>query len=70
MSHATNRPRPRVFVSSVMKGYGQYREATRVGIRQAECDAVLAEDFAAQSASSRNAFRRMATTDSEACRPR
>ena len=52
MSHATNRPRPRVFVSSVMKGYGQYREATRVGIRQAECDAVLAEDFAAQSASS------------------
>ena len=55
MFHAMNKPRPRVFVSSVMKGYEEYREATRVGIRQAECDAVLAEDFAAQSASSRNA---------------
>ena len=55
MYDTTNRPRPRVFVSSVMKGYEVYREATRVGIRQAECDAVLAEDFAAQSASSRNA---------------
>ena len=55
MYDTKNRPRPRVFVSSVMKGYEVYREATRVGIRQAECDAVLAEDFAAQSASSRNA---------------
>lgn len=55
MSHAVNRPRRRVFVSSVMKGYEEYREATRVGIRQAACDAVLAEEFAAKSASSRNA---------------
>ena len=49
-----NRPRPRVFVSSVMTGYEEYREAARAGIRQAGCDAVLAEDFAAQDASSRN----------------
>ena len=55
MSHTVNRPRPRVFVSSVMKGYEEYREATRVGIRQAECDAVLAENFAARGTSSRNA---------------
>ncbi len=38
-----------------MKGYEEYREAARVGIRQAGCDAVLADDFAAQDASSRNA---------------
>ena len=55
MSHITNRPRPRVFVSSVMTTYEEYREAARAGIRQANCDAVLAEDFAAQSSSSRNA---------------
>jgi len=47
--------RPRVFVSSVMKGYGDYREAARRGIQQADCDPVLAEDFAAQSTSPRNA---------------
>lgn len=55
MPRATNRPRPRVFVSSVMTGYEEYREAARAGIRQARCDAVLAEDFAAQGTSSRNA---------------
>ena len=38
-----------------MKGYEEYREAARVGIRQAGCDAVVADDFAAQDASSRNA---------------
>ena len=38
-----------------MRGYEEYREAARAGIRQAGCDAVLAEDFAAQGTSSRNA---------------
>ena len=50
-----NRPQPRIFVSSVMADYQEYREAARAGIRQAGCDTVLAEDFAAQDASSRNA---------------
>ena len=50
-----NRPNPRVFVSSVMTGYEEYRDAARAGIRQAGCDAVLAEHFAAQGTSSRNA---------------
>ena len=39
---------PRVFVSSVMEGYRDYREATRQSIRLAGCDPVLAEDLAAQ----------------------
>ena len=52
---ATQRPQPRVFVSSVMSGYEEYRQAARAGIRQAGCDPVLAEDFAAQGTSSRNA---------------
>ena len=47
--------RPRVFVSSVMKNYIDYREAARLGIGQAGCDPVLAEDFAAQGISPRNA---------------
>ena len=51
----TNRPQPRIFVSSVMADYQEYREAASAGIRQAGCDAVLAEDFAAQGTSSRNA---------------
>ena len=55
MHETTNRPRPRVFVSSVMNGYEVFREAARVGIHRAQCDAVLAEDFVSQSASSRNA---------------
>ena len=38
-----------------MKGYEEYREAARAGIHQADCEAVLAEDFAAQDTSSRNA---------------
>ena len=52
---AMSRPRPRVFVSSIMKGYEEYREAARAAIREADCEAVLAEDFTAQSGSSRNA---------------
>lgn len=38
-----------------MTGYEDYREGARAGIRQAGCDPVLAEDFAAQGISSRNA---------------
>lgn len=48
-------PRHRVFVSSVMVGYEEYREAAREGIRQSACDPVMAEDFAAQGVSARNA---------------
>ena len=47
--------RPRVFVSSVIEGYGDYREAARRGIQQAGCDPVLAEDLPAQASSPRNA---------------
>ena len=47
--------RPRIFVSSVMQGYRDYRDAARRGIQRAGCDPVLAEDFAAQSTSPRNA---------------
>ena len=50
-----NTPRPRVFVSSIMSGYAECRQAARAGIRQAGCDTVMAEDFAAQGTSSRNA---------------
>lgn len=48
-------PRPRVFISSVMDGYGQFRDAAAEGIRQAGCEPVRAEDFAASGASPRNA---------------
>ena len=50
-----NSPRPLVFVSSVMVGHEEYREAAREGIRQSGCDPVMAEDFVAQGISSRNA---------------
>lgn len=50
-----NRRRPRIFVSSVMKGYQEYREAARAGIRWAGCAPVLAEDFPAQAVSPRSA---------------
>ncbi len=55
MPRAIQRPQPRVFVSSVMSGYEEYREAAPAGIRQAGCDPVLAEDFAARGTSSGNA---------------
>ena len=38
-----------------MEGYGDYREAARFGIQQVGYDPVLAEDFAAQAISPRNA---------------
>lgn len=47
-------PRPRIFISSVMDGYENFRDAARDGIRQAGCEAVRAEDFPAATASPRN----------------
>jgi hypothetical protein len=48
--------RPRVFVSSVVKGFEEYREAARRGIIQAGGEPVLVnEDFPALDTSSRNA---------------
>ena len=47
--------RSRVFVSSVIEGFAEYRQAARNGIEQAGGDAVLVnEDFPAQANSSRN----------------
>jgi hypothetical protein len=47
--------RSRVFVSSVIEGFAEYRQAARSGIEQAGGDAVLVnEDFPAQANSSRN----------------
>lgn len=48
-------PRPRVFISSVMDGYGQFRDAAADGVRQAGCEPVRAEDFPAAGHSPRNA---------------
>lgn len=47
-------PRPRIFISSVMDGYENFRDAARDGIREAGCEAVRAEDFPAATASPRN----------------
>ncbi len=46
---------PRVFVSSVMENFAEYREAAALGIRRAGCEPVRAEDFPAQSTSPRTA---------------
>ena len=48
-------PCPRVFVSSVMDNCGNVRAAAAQGVRKAGCEPVLAEGFAAASASPRNA---------------
>lgn len=48
-------PRPRVFISSVMEDYAQFRDAATEGIRQAGCEPVRAEDFPAAGHSPRNA---------------
>ena len=48
-------PQPRVFVSSVIEGFAEYRQAARNGIEQAGGEGVLVnEDFPAQASSSRN----------------
>ena len=43
-------PRQRVFISSVMDSYKNFRDAASEGIRQAGCEPVRAEDFPAASA--------------------
>ena len=47
--------RPRVFVSSVMQGFDEYRAAARAGIDAAGCEPVLVEDHPSLNASPRNA---------------
>ncbi len=47
--------KPRIFVSSVMKKYADYREAAKIGIHQAGGHPVLVEDFPGLSVSPRNA---------------
>jgi hypothetical protein len=48
-------PRSRVFVSSVIEGFAEYRQAARSGIEQAGGESVLVnEDFPSQASSSRN----------------
>lgn len=48
-------PKPRVFVSSVMEGFEEYRAAARAGIEAAGCEPVLVEDNPALPVSPRNA---------------
>ena len=48
-------PRTRVFVSSLIEGFAEYRQAARNGIAHAGGEAVLVnEDFPSQAGSSRN----------------
>src|SRR6266498_5591256 len=47
--------RPRVFVSSVMDGFEEHRQAAKRGILSAGGEPVLVEDFPSLSVSSRNA---------------
>lgn len=48
-------PRPRVFVSSLMTGYGAVRDAASRAIERAGCEPVCAEDFPAGTVSPRTA---------------
>ena len=48
-------PRPRIFVSSLMMGYGTIREAASRAIDHAGCEPVRAEDFPAGTVSPRTA---------------
>ncbi len=48
-------PRPRVFVSSLMTGYGTVRDAASRAIERAGCEPVRAEDFPAGTVSPRTA---------------
>ncbi len=47
--------KPRVFASSVMEGFGEYREAARTGIIAAGAEPVLVEDFPSLCLSPRTA---------------
>src|SRR5687768_5665386 len=51
----SNGVKPRVFVSSVIEGYREMREAARRGILAADCEPVLGEDFPSLADSPRNA---------------
>lgn len=51
----SNEPRPRIFVSSLMTGYGSIREAPAQAIEEAGCEPVLAERFPAGTVSPRTA---------------
>ncbi len=51
----SNGPRPRIFVSSLMTGYGNVREAAARAIVEAGCGPVLAERFPAGTVSPRTA---------------
>lgn len=51
----TGEPRPRIFVSSIMTGYGDVREAAARAIEEAGCEPVLAERFPAGTVSPRTA---------------
>src|SRR5687768_1240105 len=46
---------PRAFVSSVMDGFEDYREAARRGVLAAGCEPVLIEDYPALTISPRTA---------------
>lgn len=48
-------PRPRIFISSLMQGYGQIRDAAASGIDHAGCEPVRAEDFPAAGTAPRTA---------------
>jgi Domain of unknown function (DUF4062) len=50
-----NMPRRRIFISSLMQGYGQIRDAAARGIERAGCEPVRAEDFPAAGTAPRTA---------------
>lgn len=50
-----SRPKPRVFVSSIMQGFESFREAARAGIAASGCEPLMAEDWSSQGDSSRTA---------------
>lgn len=47
--------KPRVFVSSIMEGFSEFRSAAKEAIVASECEAVLVEDYPSISDSPRNA---------------
>lgn len=55
VSSSAEGPRPRVFISSVIEGFENFREAAAAGVRAGGGTPVMAELFPSQSASPRNA---------------
>ncbi|MEW5894463.1 MAG: DUF4062 domain-containing protein [Candidatus Omnitrophota bacterium] len=47
--------KPRVFVSSIMEGFSEYRRSAKEAIERSDADPVLIEDFPSASSSPRNA---------------